>query len=256
MPSDLLRAMDPTGVSGSGTPPDALLAQARERTRGYPRALEALAAILAADRDTTLPELLAETERLPENVVEALVGEAFNRLDPLAQQVMQALAIYPVPVPPVAVDYLLQPFQPAIDSAPVLARLVNMQFVRRDAGHYYLHQVDRDYALQPHPRRASPATATPSRRRSPATRCATGRPTTSSRPAPRATIGRPSTTSPPSSPSSSCAIQADDYDTAAQVLLDIDVDYLHHWGHYRLRHRPPQRAPRPPHRPLDRTPPA
>ena len=88
-----------------------------------------------------------ETAGLPGNVVEALVGEAFNRLDALAQQVMQALAVYPVPVPPVAVDYLLQPYQPAIDAAPVLGRLVNMQFVRREAGRYYLHQVDRDYAL-------------------------------------------------------------------------------------------------------------
>ena len=85
--------------------------------------------------------------------MEVLVGEAFSRLDPLAQQVMQALAVYPVPVPPVAVDYLLQPYQPAIDAAPVLARLVNMQFVRRDAGRYYLHQVDRDYAARPHPGR-------------------------------------------------------------------------------------------------------
>ena len=49
---------------------------------GYPRALEALAAILAADRGTTLPELLAETAGLPGNVVEALVGEAFSRLRP------------------------------------------------------------------------------------------------------------------------------------------------------------------------------
>jgi len=57
-------------------------------------------------------------------VVEVLVGEAFSRLDGLAQQVMQALAIYPVPVPPVAIDYLLQPYQPAIDATPVLARLV------------------------------------------------------------------------------------------------------------------------------------
>ena len=84
---------------------------------------------------------------LPEKIVEVLVGEAFERLDPLGQQVMQALAIYAAPVPPVAIDYLLQPFQPAIDSGPVLARLVNMHFARRDAGRYYLHQVDRDYAL-------------------------------------------------------------------------------------------------------------
>ena len=143
----VLRARDPDGRLGLLTAPDELLDQARERTRGYPRALEALAAILSADRNTTLPELLDQTAGLPGNVVGALVGEAFSRLDPLAQQVMQALAIYPVPVPPVAVDYLLQPYQPAIDAAPVLGRLVNMQFVRREAGRYYLHQVDRDYAL-------------------------------------------------------------------------------------------------------------
>ena len=102
---------------------------------------------MAADRDTTLPELLAQTARLPDNVVETLVGEAFSRLDPLAQQVMQTLAVFAAPVPSVAVDYLLQPYRPAVDAAPVLGRLVNMQFVRREGGRYYLHQVDRDYAL-------------------------------------------------------------------------------------------------------------
>jgi hypothetical protein len=34
-----------------------------------------------------------------------------------------------------------------IDGGRVLSRLVNMQFVRRDAGRYYLHPVDREYAL-------------------------------------------------------------------------------------------------------------
>ena len=116
-----------------------------ERTRGFPRALEALAAILAADRDASPPGLLTAAQNvLPDRVVEVLVGEAFDHLDPLGQQVMQALAVYAAPVPPVAVDYLLQPVQPAIDSGPVLSRLVNMYFARRDEGRYYLRQVDRD----------------------------------------------------------------------------------------------------------------
>ena len=97
---------------------DPLLQRAREKTRGYPRALEALFAILSSDRYTTLEELLDMP--LPENVVEALVGEAFNRLDANAQKVMQALAVYNRPVTPAAVDYLLQPHLPEIDSAPVL----------------------------------------------------------------------------------------------------------------------------------------
>ena len=115
----VLRAMDADGARGLRDAPPELLASACELTRGFPRALEALVAILAADRDASLPGLLATAGKvLPDKIVEVLVGEAFERLDPLGQQVMQALAIYAAPVPSVAIDYLLQPFQPAIDSAP------------------------------------------------------------------------------------------------------------------------------------------
>jgi tetratricopeptide (TPR) repeat protein len=229
----VLRAMDADGSLGIKGAPDELLARARERTRGFPRALEALVAILSADRDTTLPELLAETERMPENVVEALVGEAFNRLDRLAQQVMQALAVYPGPVPPVAVDYLLQPFQPAIDSAPILKRLVNMQFVRRDAGRYYLHQVDRDYAVgrvpvgEPSDRSADPL---PFSRYALRERAAEYYQQTRT---PRETWR---TLDDLASQLAELELrrQTGDYDTAATVLLEISFDYLLRWGHARL----------------------
>jgi tetratricopeptide (TPR) repeat protein len=220
----VLRARDPDGRLGLKTASDQLLGRARERTRGYPRALEALAAILAADRGTTLPELLAQTAKLPENVVEVLVGEAFSRLDALAQQVMQALAIYPVPVPPVAVDYLLQPYRPAVDAAPVLGRLVNMQFVRREAGRYYLHQVDRDYALsripagQPADRDADPA---------PFTR----------------EDWKTLDDLAPQLAEFELRCQGEDYDTAAQLLIGISPDYLCQWGHYRLTAELYQRLP-------------
>jgi TIR domain len=229
----VLRARDPDGRLGLKTASDQLLGQARERTCGYPRALEALAAILAADRNTTLTELLAQTTELPENVVEVLVGEAFNRLDALAQQVMQALAIYPVPVPPVAVDYLLQPYRPAVDAAPVLARLVNMQFVRRDAGRYYLHQVDRDYALGRIPLEESTDRLTnPARFTLPTLR--------------RRAAGYFKQTRTPSMQWKSLddlaaqlnefelRCQCEDYEAAARVLLGIDFEYLLPWGQYRL----------------------
>ena len=88
-------AMDRDGALGLRDAAPELLAAACERTRGFPRALEALAAILAADRDTSLPGLLTAAQNvLPGEIVEVLVGEAFERLDPLGQQVMQALAIY------------------------------------------------------------------------------------------------------------------------------------------------------------------
>jgi tetratricopeptide (TPR) repeat protein len=229
----VLRARDPHGRLGLKTAPEALLAQARQRTRGYPRALEALAAILAADRDTTLPELLAQTVGLPDNVVEVLVGQAFNRLDPLAQQVMQALAVFTVPVPPVAVDYLLQPYRPTVDGAPVLGRLVNMQFVRREAGRYYLHQVDRDYALgkiplgEPGDREA----ATP-----PFTRHALrhrGADYFEQTRTPREGWRTLDDLAPQLS-EFELRYQGEDYDSAAAVLSAIDTEYLSLWGHYRL----------------------
>ena len=95
---NVLRAMDADGKVGLRDAPDARLGQARERVRGYPRALEHLFAILVADRDTSLQEILDNTKQLlPEQVVTVLVGEAFSRLDLTAQLVMQALAIFASP---------------------------------------------------------------------------------------------------------------------------------------------------------------
>jgi len=231
---NILREMDSDGKLGLKTAPPKLLAAARERTGGYPRALEALVAILAADRDTSLPEVLVETESLPGDVVQALVGEAFNRLDPLAQQVMQALAVYGLPVPPVAVDYLLQPYLRAIDSAPVLSRLVNMQFVRRDAGRYYLHQVDRDYALsrippgEPGDRgvlHLLPFTRYALRHRGAEYFEQTRKPREA---------WKQLDDLQPQLAEFELRCEGEDYDTAASVLLDFDFDYLLLWGHYRL----------------------
>jgi tetratricopeptide (TPR) repeat protein len=235
---NLLRARDPDGRLGLKTASDGQLALARERTRGYPRALEALAAILSADRNTSLSEVLIQTERLPDNVVQALVGEAFQRLDPWAQQIMQALAVFPVPVPAVAVDYLLQPYQPAVDSAPVLGRLVNMQFARRDAGRYYLHQVDRDYALSLIPEGeldegssdAEQGAGTLSFTRHALRERASDY--FAQVQIPRAEwktfddLG-------PQLAQFELRYQNGDYDTAGRVLLAITFDYLIRWGHYR-----------------------
>lgn len=229
----LLRARDPDGKLGLKFASDAELSAARERTRGYPRALEALAAILSADRNTSLPELLDQTKKLPENVVKALVGAAYLRLDPLSQQVMQALAIFPVPVPAVAVDYLLQPYVPAINAAPALAQLVNMLYVRRDAGHYDLHQVDRDYALD-----LIPAGTNADRGSDPP-------------PFNRATLRHRAADYftqvqtrreewkslddlAPQLAEFELRYQVADYDTAAQVLLSFDGEYLQPWGHFLL----------------------
>lgn len=146
----LLRELDADGTLGLKSASEEILKEACERTRGYPRALVALVQILHEDRGYSLREILDDTERLlPDNVMDALVGNAFSRLDYTAMSVMQSLAIYGRPVSPVAVDFLLQPYLPTIDSAPVLSRLLNVKLTakQKDHGYYYLHPIDLRYAL-------------------------------------------------------------------------------------------------------------
>jgi tetratricopeptide (TPR) repeat protein len=231
---NILREMDVDGKLGLKTAPAELLALARERTRGFPRALEALFAILSADRDTTLEEVLARASGLlPENVIEALVGEAFSRLDPIQERVMQALAVYGRPVPPAAVDYLLQPHQPGVDSSPVLSRLVNMHFARKELGRYYLHPVDREFALS----RLVPGEAS-DRRADPPTftrygLCHRAAEYFEEARLPRANWKTIEDLSPQLA-EFDLHCEGRDYETAAELLAEISFDYLMLWGWNRL----------------------
>jgi tetratricopeptide (TPR) repeat protein len=232
---DVLKAMDAHGRLGLHDP-TAPLAKAREATRGYPRALEAIVGILRTDRSTSLEGLLEELQQLrpkAEDVVRELVGEAFNRLDPLAQEVMQALAIYDVPVPAVAVDYLLQPYRTGMDSSKVLVRLVNMQFVRGEAGRFYLHRVDRDYAisrieegdLDDRAAEPPPFTRYALRHRAAEYYMETRKPSEAWR-----TLDDLA----PQLAEFDQRVAGENYDAAAFVLREIAYDYLYLWGHYKL----------------------
>lgn len=143
----VLRELDDDGRLGLRDASDELLDDLRRHTRGFPRALEAVKAILDGDHTLTPQDLLDRTGHLPEDqVVQVLVGDAYDLLDEPAQRVMQALSVHPAPVPKVGVDFLLQAVSPTTDAAPILARLVRRQLVRFQGRRYYLHPVDRDYA--------------------------------------------------------------------------------------------------------------
>ena len=95
------------GTVSLKTAPPALLDEA-VNVPVLSRALEALFAIRRRT-GTALREVLNDAEKCPYGtVMEKLVGEAFNRLDPAAEQIMQALAVCARRVPPAAIDYLLQ----------------------------------------------------------------------------------------------------------------------------------------------------
>jgi tetratricopeptide (TPR) repeat protein len=105
--------------------------------------------------------------------------------------------------------------------------------VRRDAGRYYLHQVDRDYALsripagEPADRAADPAPFTQQALRH------RGADYFAQTRTPRADWKTLDDLAPQLN-EYELRCQGGDYYTAAQVLLGISFDYLIRWGHYRL----------------------
>jgi tetratricopeptide (TPR) repeat protein len=227
---NVLRELDDDGRLGLRDADDELLDGLRAHTRGFPRALEAVKAILDGDPTLTPHDLINRTRSLPEDqVVQVLVGEAYDLLDAAGKQVMQALSVYPAPVTTVGVDFLLRPVNPTTDAAPILTRLVRRQLVRFHNGFYHLHPVDRDYARSRLPR-GGPGD-------SPAAFTLTG---LQARAADYYSQIRP----PPESWRALEDIQPQlaefelrcdigDYNTAASVLQDIDFTCLQLWGHYR-----------------------
>jgi tetratricopeptide (TPR) repeat protein len=227
---NVLRELDDDGRLGLRDAADEVLDGLRAHTRGFPRALEAVKAILDGDPTLTPQDLLDRTRDLPEDrVVQVLVGEAYDLLDGPAKQVMQALGIFPAPVSAVGVDFLLRPVNPTTDAAPILARLVRRQLVRFHDRLYELHPLDRDYArgqLPPgSPGDAATAftlTGLQARAADYYTQIRTPRESWRSLEDLRPQLAE-----------FELRCDSGDYDTAATVLADIDFDYLLVWGHYR-----------------------
>lgn len=227
---NVLRELDDDGYLGLRDAPEELLDGLRLHTRGFPRALEAVKAILVGDATLTPQDLLDRARRLPEDgVVQALVGEAYNLLDASAQRVMQALAVYPAPVSEVGVDFLLRSVEPTTDAVPILTRLVRRQMVQFQDRYYSLHPLDGEYArgqLSPGNPGDSPTTFTLTGLQARAADYYTQIRT------PRESW-RTLEDVRPQLAEFELRCDSGDYDTAASVLRDIDYDYLQMWGHYR-----------------------
>ena len=226
----VLRELDDDGHLGLRDAPDELLDGLRRHTRGFPRALEAVKAILEGDETLTPRDLLDHTRQLPEDrVAQVLVGEAYDLLDAPAQQVMQALAVHPAPVSAVGVDFLLRPVNPTTDAAPILTRLVRRQLARFQDQRYYLHPLDREYARGQLPR-GLPGD-------SPAAFTLTGLQARAADYYARIRTPRESWRSledvRPQMAEFELRCDVADYDTAATVLQSIDASHLQVWGHYR-----------------------
>ena len=226
---EVLVALDPDGTLGLRDAPDPLLAALRDQTHGLPRALEAVAAILAMDPSATVADVLNTTRGVgPGRVVEVLGAEAYERLDPARQQVVQALAIYAIPVSAVGVDFLLQPYNPTIDAPAILAGLADLALARHDDGRYHLQVIDRAQVRarisEGEPGDAPPAYTTKALRARAADYYAQirkARPTWHSLDDVRPQLAE-----------FDLRCDVGDFDAAATVLADI-ADCLQEWGHYR-----------------------
>ncbi len=223
----LLRELDPNGDYGLRDAPEEQLAEAMELAHGVPRALEVLAGILANDPFASLEEVL-ETFYKQEDVVQALIEENYRRLDRDARRVIEALAVFRRPVPPLAVDYLLEPFAPGLDVPGILRRLArtNIVSVDRAAKTVTLHPIDQDYAYRQLPEEESA--------QSEYTRQSLER-----RAAEYYVQLRTSEETwesiedlEPQLNEFEHRIRAGEYDGACQILDTIDDNYLYQWGYY------------------------
>ncbi len=135
-----LRKLDNGGIFGLESARAEHLEEARRLTDGNPRALEFIYSVLESDPDASLPELLDEMDRIPndQDMLSYLIRRLFDRLGQDDRRIMQALAIYGRPVLPGAVDYLLQWYLKGYKSEPTLQRLLERRLIRQDGDRFYL----------------------------------------------------------------------------------------------------------------------
>jgi tetratricopeptide (TPR) repeat protein len=146
------------------------------------------------------------------------------------------LAVYNRPVTPAAVDFVLAPHLPAMDSAPILQRLASMHFARKESGRFYLHPVDREFAFGLIPLTPAPLPLGEGE----GVRAFTQHDLTLRAADYFAQARKPRAEWKKLDDLAAQLAEFDlrcaavDYDTACSVLCEFDFDYLLLWGHYRL----------------------
>ena len=223
----LLRELDPNGDYGLRDAPEEKLVEAVSLVHGVPRALEVMAGILANDPFASLTDVLEQFYE-HEDVVRALIEENYKRLDDNARRVIEVLAVFKRPVPPLAVDYLLEPFAPGVDVPGIVRRLARTNFVSVDRATktVTLHPIDQDYAYSQLP---EDETCDFAYTRQALELCAADY-YVQLRTLPETwqTIDDLQ----PQLIEFEHRVRAEDYEGACQVLELIDSDYLYVWGHY------------------------
>ncbi len=234
----LLRGSDPDGLAGLRDAADAKLIRIAEKTRGFPRALEAVVGLLLEDSLIDLDELLNESRDvslLDSEITPIIVKSAIDRLSATALCVMEGLAVFNLPVKQAAIDYLLAPFVDTSHLRTTFNRLVRAYFVNYNkvTSAFALHPIDRDYcygrlppgavtdntALDSFPRYTQHALHFRAAQFYQAQRKPSDEWKSIDDLAPQLA-------------EFDHLVAAEDYDAAAQVMADVGNDYLYVWGNY------------------------
>jgi len=144
----MLYDLDPNDEFGIKSAPIKKLIKLVRLVHGLPRALEVIVSILANDPFIDFDDLL-NNKNLYSNdqFVDELVRENYKRLDLESRRLMEALSVFNTPVPIVAVDFVIEPFLPGLDTKKILKHLINSHAITYDkvTKKVYLHPIDRDY---------------------------------------------------------------------------------------------------------------
>lgn len=145
----MLRDLDPGGSLKLRDATDEELAKVVTRLHGIPRALEAVPTLLTKRPFDTLDEVLARFYG-EDDIINALVTDAYRTLDTGARKVVDALAVFGRPAPIWAVEFVVAGFAPGLDVPAILTRLVWSRMITADrqAKTASLHPVDRDIIIE------------------------------------------------------------------------------------------------------------
>lgn len=147
---ELLHDFDPDDTLGLQSANRDILKTLAGLTQGYPRALEAIAGILANQPRLSLIDLM---QRIPASsnadITEIWVHQAEAELDADQRMVMQALAIFARPVNITAIRFLLDPYIPmtGIDIKRSIERLARGRYItiNHSTGDISIHPLDKAY---------------------------------------------------------------------------------------------------------------
>lgn len=223
-----LRDMDKDHIL---TDDDAQLAKWAQKVGGFPRGLETLVGYLYGGANHHIDDLLTDEALFRDEILSNMVHHAHDALPAPFRQVLAGVAVIGQATTRLELDYLLTPYLDSSQLRDILERLTDARFLiyNRQTRTYSLHPIDQQYALTSlssqiniydssftrdalHQRMAGYYLA----RRKPK---ATWKSLDDVQPQLREFEHR---------------LAVHEYDIAASLLLEIDMDYLQVWGHIQL----------------------